>query len=141
MGKLSRDVELELQRRMDDLDAKAQQANEAMGQLNPQIDQLQVGLAGIQEYLAQNMGAAIGRSTEAINGGLQNAEALQQLLATMVKMAADSHSQVASAHEQSLELVTRKTHNEVEVLVTAMASAMASSVALQNQIVSFYLSG
>lgn len=140
MGKLSRDVELELQRQMDDLDAKAQQANDAIGKLSPQIEHIQRGLAGIQKYLSQSMSGAIDRSTEAINGGLQNAEALQQLLAALVKMAAESHSEVAFAHQQSVELVTRKTKNEVEVLMTAMASAMASSAALQNQIVSHLVS-
>lgn len=120
---------------MDDLDAKVQQASHAMSHLGPQINQIRRELSGIQEYLTQSMDGAITRSTEATNRGLQDAEALQQLLASLVKMAADSRSEAAFAHEQSIELVRRQTSKELEVFVNAMASTMASSASLQNQIV------
>ena len=62
MSKLSRDVELEIQRRMDDLDAKAQQANQAMSQLGPKIDQVGRGLSGLQDLISRSMDATIERS-------------------------------------------------------------------------------
>lgn len=46
------------------------------------------------------------------------------------------HTETASAHEQSLNVMSRRAESEMEVVMAVVAAAAASTTALQNQIVS-----
>ncbi|KAK1771731.1 hypothetical protein QBC33DRAFT_554898 [Phialemonium atrogriseum] len=134
IAKLAEGVEAELQKRMADLDNRARRASESMDQLNPQIDQLREGLAKVEEYLSRDMRQAVKESSEAIKDGLGQAEDLHQALAIMLKTILEGNSQVAVAHEQSLELATNRANDEMGGLMAVIAGAVASSATLQNQI-------
>jgi len=136
IAKLADGVEQELQKRMDDLDQRARQASDAVEQLNPQIDKLRDGLHQVHDYLSKDLRESLARSADQIHQGLDNAANLQQLLAVLLKTAMEGNSQVASAQEQSVERATRQASDEMAVFVAAIASAVTSSVALQNEIVS-----
>ena len=140
IAKLADGVEAELQKRMADLDNRARRASESMDQLNPQIDQLREGLAKVEEYLSRDMRQAVKESSEAIKDGLGQAEDLHQVLAIMLKAVLEGNSQVAVAHEQSLELATNRANDEMGGLMAVIAGAVASSATLQNQIVSHFWS-
>lgn len=45
-----------------------------------------------------------------------------------------TNAEAASAHGQSVELVTRKAESELSIVMTAMTAAVASATSLQNQI-------
>lgn len=141
MGKLADGVEAELQKRMTDLDSRVQQTSDNFERLDPQIDRLRDGLARVEDYMTNELGLSLRRSADAIRGGLDNASNLQQLLGLMLKTVLESNSQVAAAHEQSIAQASQRVSDEVDVFVTALTTAVASSVSLQNQIVSSSCSG
>jgi hypothetical protein len=138
---LTHGVEVELQKRMDNLDMMTRQASQALDDLNPKLDRIQEGLrgmAGDQDALLNAL-----RSSAAIaHGGLEDAAALQQLLKVIIDAALDRNSQVAAAHEQSLsraqdvDSVTERVSDQVNRLVSIVATAVASSSTLQYQLVS-----
>lgn len=128
---------------MDDLHRQTQQATENMQRLDPQINNLREQLSRIEKYVSGNVGQAVKKSSDAIKDGLGQAEHLQQLLAILLKTALESNSEVAVAQQQSLELVTRKANDEMGALMAVVTGAVASSITLQNQIVSrrYYITG
>ncbi|OIW24396.1 hypothetical protein CONLIGDRAFT_718356 [Coniochaeta ligniaria NRRL 30616] len=134
IAKLTDGVEAELQKRMSDLDNRAREAAERVDQLNPHIDQLRDGLARVEKYLARDMEQAVRQSEAWIKGGMEHAMNLEQMLAVLLKTAMDGNAKVAAAHGESVELATRKANDELSAFVSVIASAAASSMALQNQI-------
>lgn len=121
---------------MSDLDNRARQAAERVDQLNPHIDLLRDGLARVERYLARDMEQAVRQSEAWMKAGMEHAMNMEQMLAVLLKTIMDSNAQVVAAQGESVELATRKANDEVSTLVDVIASAAASSLALQNQIVS-----
>jgi hypothetical protein len=121
---------------MSDLDERARQAAERVDQLNPHIDHLRDALARVEKYLARDMEQAVKQSDAWVKGGLAHAANLEQMLAVLLKTVMDSNAQVAAAQTESVELVARKANDELSAFVGVIASAAASSIALQNQLVS-----
>jgi len=107
-----------------------------MEQLTPQVHKLRDDLAGVQDFLAKELKATLRQSTTSAQAGLENASNLQQLITVLLKTVMDANSQVAFAHEQSLERVGTKTNNEIAVFMATIAAAVASSASLQGEIVS-----
>jgi chromosome segregation ATPase len=136
IAKLTDGVEAELQKRMDDIDNRAKQAAERIEQLNPHIDHLRDGLDKVKKHLTSDMEQAIMKSEARMKGGLEHAASLEQMLAVLLKTVMDSNSHIVAAQGESVELATRKANDELSSFVTVIASAAASSMALQNQIVS-----
>lgn len=136
IAKLTDGVEDELQKRMDDLDRRAHQSLEKMEQLAPHIGRLNEGLASIERFLSQDMDAALQRTSKSYQDSLQHAENLQQLLRILVGNVVESNSQLAFAHEQSLQQATKRVHDDMDALVAVVSTAIASSSSLQQQIVS-----
>jgi chromosome segregation ATPase len=135
IAKLVDGVELELQTRMDNLDAYVRRTAENLEHLNPEVDRLKGGLEDLQDYLAKELGQTMKRSTESMHEALRNAGDLQQVLSVFLKTVLDSQSQIASAHEQSLQHVTTRADDEMTSLMAVVGAAAASSVALQQQMV------
>ncbi len=135
IAKLTEGVEVEIRKQMDDLNDRARQAAEAMDQLNPHIDRLRDDISGVRSYLSKDLAAALQDSKGLVNDGIEHAQNLQQMLAVMMKTVINGQSEVASAQEQSLGFVTQKANEELGAIMAAMATAVASSMSLQNQIV------
>ncbi len=136
IAKLADGVEAELQKRMESLDLHARQASEAMEQLRPQIEKLRNDLAGVHDYLSNNVQEALQKSSGSISKGLDTAANLQQSLLVLMKTVLDTTAHIASAHDRSLEQVTRRADSEIAALMSTMNSAIASSVSLQTEMVS-----
>jgi predicted nucleic acid-binding Zn-ribbon protein len=136
IAKLTDGVEDELQKRMDDLDRRAHQSLEKMEQLAPHIGRLNEGLASIERFLSQDMDAALQRTSKTYQDSLQHAENLQQLLRILVGNVVESNSQLAFAHEQSLQQATKRVNDDMDALMAVVSTAIASSSSLQQQIVS-----
>lgn len=125
---------------MSDLDNCAMQAAERVDQLNPHIDHLRDGLARVEKYLTRDVEQAVKQSEAWIKGGLEHTANLERMLAILLKTVMVSNDQVTAAQKESVELVTRKANDELSAFVGVVASAAASSMALQNQIVSHFRS-
>ncbi len=70
-----------------------------------------------------------------MNGGLNSAVNLQKLLEVMTREILSSHAEVASAHEQSLQVMSGRAESEMGVVMAVVAAAATSATSLQDQIV------
>lgn len=133
---LTNGVEAELKKRMDELDSRARQTFDNLGQLSTRIDQLGDGLSKMGQYLSDDLDKAIKKSAHLMNGGLQNAENLEKLLGALLQNMGDRNAQMASAHELAVRQTSSQVSNEVEALGQIVAAVGASSLVLQEKIVS-----
>ncbi|KAK4233380.1 nuclear fusion protein KAR5 [Achaetomium macrosporum] len=134
IAQLTDSVEAELQQRMNDLDNRARQSVKRLEQLTPQIGRLSEGLAKVESYLSGDLDLALRQSSKSISDGLQHANNLQQLLSILLANVLESNSQLAFAHEQSLQRVSQRVNDDMEALIAVVSTAMASSSSLQKQI-------
>ncbi|KAK1827714.1 nuclear fusion protein KAR5 [Podospora conica] len=133
---LTNGVEAELKKRMDELDNRARQTYDNLGQLSTRIDQLGDGLSKMGQYLSGDLEKAMKRSADLMDGGLQNAESLEKFLAALLNNIADKNAQMASAHELAVRQASSQVTNEVEALGQIVAAVGASSLILQEKITS-----
>lgn len=136
MKNLTEGVEAQLHEQMDQLDLRTQQSIKNLDNLTPQIDKLRDGLAMVQDYLVTDVGATLRRSSASLHTSQQQAEDLQKLLNVLLTGVLDGHSKVAHAHEHALQQVTVRANDDIGALVAVVATAAASTNALQQQIVS-----
>jgi hypothetical protein len=136
IAQLTDGVEAELQKRMDDLDNRARQSVERLEQLTPQIGRLSEGLARVESYLSGDLDSALKKTSESYRGGLEHAQNLQQLLHILLINVLESNSQLAFAHEQSLQQASQRVNDDMGALMAVVSTAIASSSTLQQQIVS-----
>jgi Mg2+ and Co2+ transporter CorA len=136
IAQLTDGVEAELQKRMDDLDNRARQSVEKLEQLTPQIGRLSQGLARVERYLAGDLDLALKKASETSRDNLEHAENLKQLLHVLLGNVLESNSQLAFAHEQSLQQASQRVNDDMGALMAVVSTAIASSTSLQRQIVS-----
>ncbi|CAK7211931.1 hypothetical protein SBRCBS47491_001291 [Sporothrix bragantina] len=134
MAKLADDVEAELQRRMEAWDVVVQDTASRMDGILPTADAVWQRLRDAESLLASHILSSLGEATASAEEGARSAEALKQLLAIMVKSALEANSEMAYAHEQSMELVVQRTDSELDMLATTMQSAFVSAMSLQREI-------
>lgn len=121
---------------MDDLDNRARQSVEKLDRLTPQIGRLSDGLARVESYLSGDLELALKKTSESYRDGLQHAQNLQQLLSVLLGNVLESNSQLAFAHEKSLQQASQRVNEDMDALMAVVSSAVASSTSLQHQIVS-----
>jgi len=139
IAKLTDGVEAELQKRMDEIDNRTRQSVQNLEKLSPQIDQLRDGLAGLEKFLSRDVDTALGKSSESLQGSLENARNLQRLMDLMVANVLEGNSRLASAHEVrevSLQQASQRADADISALMAVVATVAASSNSLQQQIVS-----
>ncbi|KAI1077241.1 hypothetical protein F5B20DRAFT_552825 [Whalleya microplaca] len=134
MSNLADDVDERFDKRMADLDQRAQKTNDKLDSLSPHIDHLRDGLQSAEDLVSSQLAHALKRSSDTINTGIENAANLQKLLEVIFKSVSENHAEAASAHEQSLQVMSRQTELEIGTAMTAITAAFASTAALQNQI-------
>ncbi|KAL2143936.1 hypothetical protein VTI28DRAFT_9766 [Corynascus sepedonium] len=134
IAQLTDGVEAELRQRMDDLDNRARQSVEKLDRLTPQIGRLSDGLARVESYLSGDLELALKKTSESYRDGLQHAQNLQQLLSVLLGNVLESNSQLAFAHEKSLQQASQRVNEDMDALMAVVSSAVASSTSLQHQI-------
>ncbi|KAL2264640.1 hypothetical protein VTJ83DRAFT_7150 [Remersonia thermophila] len=134
IAKLTDGVEDELQKRMEDLDHRARQSIETLEQLSPHIGRLSEGLARVERFLSQDVDSALRRMSQSYQKSLEHSDNLQHLLKMLVGSVLESSSQLAFAHEQSVQQATQRANEDMDALMAVVSSAIASSGSLQQQI-------
>jgi len=137
IAKLTDGVEAELQRLMDNLDNRARQSAEKLDELAPKISLLNEGLQRIEHYFSGNLDMAMKKTSEAMHASHEHAENLQQVLNILLTNVIQGQSQLAFAHEQSLQHATEKVQENMEAFVAVVSTAIASSTSLQQQLVCY----
>ncbi len=136
IAKLTNGVEAELQKRMDELDNRARETFDNLGQLSPRIKELKDDLGRVESYLSRDLEGVMRKSSKAIRGGMEDAQNLQQLLRVLLTTALDGNTELAAAHEKSIQQVSVRASNDIGTLAAVVAGAAASTVSLQQQLVS-----
>ncbi|RYP59475.1 hypothetical protein DL770_010186 [Monosporascus sp. CRB-9-2] len=134
MKQMTDSVEQELEIRMQQFDTRAGEWAARIGDLSPTVDRLGERLRDIETMLSGGLAGALEKSTDAVNGGIENAVNLQRMLKAMMRDVMNSHAEAASAHDHSLQVMSRRAESEMETAMAIVAAAVTSSTALQNQI-------
>ncbi|KAK3384194.1 hypothetical protein B0T24DRAFT_74671 [Lasiosphaeria ovina] len=134
ISKLTEGVEVELQRRMQDLDNQARQYLDTLEQLAPYMDHLHDGLRKMESYIQGNLDMTLKKSADSANDSLQQVENLQQMLRVLLSNVLENNSQMATVHEQSLQVASKRASDDIGGLVAIIAMAATSSNSLQQQI-------
>ncbi|CAJ2505550.1 Uu.00g129440.m01.CDS01 [Anthostomella pinea] len=134
MSRLADDVDDKFDRRMNDLDFRAQATGDKIDSLFPHLDRLQEGLLSAENVLSRQLMTALKTSTDSVNAGIDNAANLQKMLELTLRGIVDSHAEAASVHEHSLQTMNQQAESGLETMMKAMGAALATSITLHNQI-------
>ena len=134
IAKLADGVEVELQKRMDALDLRAQSLGESLEGLVPRVDSFGRSLENFESYLSGDLHQSLRKSVKTSNAGLKNAANLQRLLIVMINTILEGNAKVAAAHEQSLDIVSQGT-GDLSALTSQVAVSASTLVSLASQIV------
>lgn len=134
MAKMTRGVELELERHMGKLELRVQTAADAIQGLEPEFDRLRAKLAAIDDYISRDLDSSIKQSSSAVSHGVQDAAQLQRVLAAMIQTMLDGNAQAALAQDKSVALAEQR-EADLKDWALAMKGAVSSALTLNSQIV------
>ncbi|KAM5370322.1 hypothetical protein ACJZ2D_008527 [Fusarium nematophilum] len=134
LEKLTRQIETEMEERLKALNLEFQAASHSVGDLGPQVHRLRTELDMATEVLQNQLLYHVHESGDTIRSGLEDAKNLQQLLALLIRTTQNNAAEATAAHETALQVTTKRVYSEIDVLMTALAATVASSVSLQDQI-------
>lgn len=138
MAKMTRGVEIELQRHMDNLELRVQTAADAIQGLEPEFDRLRAKLEAIDKYVSHDLESSIKTSSSSVSHGVQDAAQLQRLLAAMIQTMLDGNAQAAIAQDKSVALAEQR-DSDLNDWALAMKGAVSSAWTLNSQIVRTHL--
>ena len=125
---------------MDDLEARTRRSSEAIDRLNPRVNDLKNGLDQVHQYLVADLKESMQKSSDTVKEGIAHAENLQRMLTVLVSSVLQGTSKLAAANEKSIQEASMKANTEMSAVMAIVATAAASSVSLQKQIVRYYSS-
>ncbi|KAK8045593.1 nuclear membrane fusion protein kar5 [Apiospora rasikravindrae] len=134
MSRMADDVDHRVDQRLSDLDMKFHAAGGKVESLSTQIEFLRSAVNNAEGLASGHLTTALMESANAIEGGTRSAENLQGVLEVLLQTILTTNAETAAAHEQSMDLVSRKTASEMDTVMSAMVAAMASASSLQDQI-------
>ncbi|KAL2874596.1 hypothetical protein SGCOL_010265 [Colletotrichum sp. CLE4] len=134
LSKLSEGVEQELEAHLHAINLRTAETTEQLRQMSPDIDQLRNSLQDLDRFVSGDLMQMAQASNSAMRGGLEDAQNLQQLLTVLLKMVLSSNAEVAASNELALTNFKDRTGNEVAVVMAALATAVASSTSLHDQL-------
>ncbi|KAI1380144.1 hypothetical protein F4677DRAFT_462984 [Hypoxylon crocopeplum] len=134
MGKFSDGLDKEYEGRMNDLDLRAQATGSRIDELSPKIDQLKDGMKSVEDLFLGSLARSLKETADAVNSGAENALNLQRMLEVMLNTALEGQAKMASAHDQSLQLVNQRAESVVEVAMKVTAAVTESATQLRSQI-------
>ncbi|KAK5626117.1 hypothetical protein RRF57_001832 [Xylaria bambusicola] len=134
MSKLSDDVDIKIEQRMNDIDMRAQAVGERFESLSPLLLKLQQDLENANLQLSHHLLQGIKKSQEQVNSGITSAVNLDRLLQQLSKGVAARDAETAALHSQSLQLMNQQAASEIQAMTDIMAAAVGTTMALQSQI-------
>ncbi|KAI1772275.1 hypothetical protein F4818DRAFT_444502 [Hypoxylon cercidicola] len=134
MGRFSEDADKGFKRHMDNLDLRARETGGRLDELSPKIDDLKEGLKSIEDFFLGRLIQQVKETTDAIHSGTDNAVNLQRMLEAILASAVENQVEVASAYEQSLQLVNDRAQSAVNTATRAVVAVTQSAAHLQTQV-------
>ncbi|KAI1111682.1 hypothetical protein F5Y14DRAFT_303933 [Nemania sp. NC0429] len=134
MSRLADDVDERIEQRMNDIDLRAREVEQKIDGLSPLLGKLERDLQNTGNIVSHQLLHGIMRSQNQIDSALVNAEHLERMLAVILKGVMDGYAEVATVHDQSLQLMNQRASSETDIVITAMAAAVAATTTLRDEI-------
>lgn len=134
MAKLTHGVEIELQKHMDNLQFRMNEAADRVHGLKPEVDRLRARLISIEDTVIVALEDSLRQSGDMTNTNVQDAANLQRMIAAMVQAVLEGTSHVAATQERSIQLA-RQNHEDNRHWAKELATATASAITLNNHLV------
>ncbi|KAL7816217.1 hypothetical protein V8C26DRAFT_97895 [Trichoderma gracile] len=134
LAKLTTQLEEEMEERLRSMNQMFQEAGATMESLKPRMKDLQDGIIQLDALFKNQIVQNVKQSADFVTHGLDDARQLQTLLAMLVGVAQKQNRDLATSHEATLQEVTLRITSEVDVILAALAAAVASSTSLHREI-------
>ncbi|GKU03253.1 nuclear membrane fusion protein kar5 [Fusarium langsethiae] len=128
LEKLTNDVEADLEERFQSLNRAFDAASQSVESIGPQAKHLQMEMDKASRILRHDLGHAIQDSRDIVTSGLEEAQALHDLLEILVRAVQKNTADITTSQEVALRTSTEKWNDEVGVLVTALTAVVATSL-------------
>ncbi|KAJ3528267.1 hypothetical protein NM208_g10282 [Fusarium decemcellulare] len=133
LEKLTHEIETEMEERLQSLNQAFQSASHSVENLEPQVHKLRMELELTADALREQLNQAVQESSNTVRSGLEDARSLHQLIDLLIRTTKENTAAVISSHETSMQIVSKNANSEIDVFMTALTAAVASSVSLQSQ--------
>ncbi|KAI1157777.1 hypothetical protein F5B18DRAFT_140266 [Nemania serpens] len=134
MSRLADEADERTQQRMNDIDLQARAVEQKIDRLSPLLGKLQHDLQNADNIVSHQLLQGIMRSQNEVDSALVNAEHLERMLAVILKGVMDGYAEAAVVHDQSIQLMSQRTASEADIMVTAMAAAIAVTTTLRDEL-------
>ncbi|KAM0416570.1 hypothetical protein ACHAPD_005499 [Fusarium lateritium] len=128
LEKLTNDVEADLEKRFQSLNRAFDAASQSVEGIGPQVKNLRMEMDKASGILQNDLSHAIKDSRDVVASGLEEAQALHDLLEILVRAVQEHTTDIATSQEVALRTSTEKWNDEVGVLVTALTAVVATSL-------------
>ncbi|KAK1989091.1 nuclear membrane fusion protein Kar5 [Colletotrichum cereale] len=132
LSKLSEGVEQELEAHLRAINIRATETTDQLRRMIPDIEHLRDKLQDLDRTISQDMMQISQASNSVMRDGLEDAQSLHQLLGILLKTVMSNNAEVATSQEMALATIRERTDSEVAVVMSAIATAAASSASLQS---------
>ncbi|EEY22062.1 conserved hypothetical protein [Verticillium alfalfae VaMs.102] len=126
LSRLTRGVEAELEKHLQSINDKLDNAHLNLDHLTPRLNHVRDGLAALEQMLSE-------RVFHTTKNGLRDANTLQQLISVLIETVLQSNADSSTSHDRALETIQKYTDLESSV-VAALEGVMTSTNSLQEHI-------
>ncbi|TFB01298.1 hypothetical protein CCMA1212_006633 [Trichoderma ghanense] len=134
LARLTTQLEEEMEERLRSMNHMFREAGATMDSLKPRMKDLQDAITQLDALFKDQIVQNVQQSADLVTHGLDDARQLQALLATLVKTGQNQNRDLAASHQATLQEVTLRINSEVDVLLAALAAAVASSTSLHREL-------
>ncbi|KAL7790440.1 hypothetical protein V8C37DRAFT_179911 [Trichoderma ceciliae] len=134
LAKLTTHLEEEMEARLRSLNQMFREAESSVENLKPGINDLKNDFTELDALFRDHFVQSVQQSTDFVTHGLDDARRLQTLLAMLVDMTQSQSRDLTTSHESALQGATQRITTEVDVVLTALTAAVASSTFLHQEI-------
>ncbi|KAL7932693.1 hypothetical protein V8C35DRAFT_306454 [Trichoderma chlorosporum] len=134
LAKLTTQLEEEMEARLRSMNRMFEEAGTSMKHLKPRVKHLKNSIIEVDALFRNHIVQNVQQSASLVTHGLNDARQLQTMLSTLVDATQNQSRDLAASHETALQKATLSITNEVDVILAALAAAVASSTSLHKEI-------
>ncbi|PNP51555.1 hypothetical protein THARTR1_07811 [Trichoderma harzianum] len=134
LAKLTTQLEEEMETRLRSMNKMFEEAGATVESLKPRMNHLKNSITEIDALFRDHIVENIQQSADLVTHGLGDARQLQTLLSMLVDVTQNQSHDLSTSHESALQEATLRITGEVDVILAALAAAVASSTSLHREI-------
>ncbi|EHK24957.1 uncharacterized protein TRIVIDRAFT_31498 [Trichoderma virens Gv29-8] len=134
LAKLTSQLEEEMEARFRSMNRMFEEAGATVENLKPRMNHLKSSITEVDALFKDHIVQNVQQSASFVAHGLDDARQLQALLSMMVDVTQNQSHDLTTFHESALQEATRRITSEIDVILAALAAAIASSTSLHREI-------